>query len=246
MLKEELGPHGLDADDVDVSRVLGLMEAYQSNATDWAQYALFDPYRYTRNLVDDGNGRFNLMILCWSPGHISPIHDHANAHCCMKMLEGELVETRFDTPGNSASMPLHTADDHEAHGSRLHMSGKRVLEHNKVAYISDKIGLHRVSNASDRPAVSLHLYTPPFQTCNTFCERTGIARPVSQCVFYSRMGYRCPTLSGTVTEPKEGIAGGNSASIENNMAATAPAQPFAKDGMPIAFCTAPMVASRQG
>ncbi|EGV95512.1 Autophagy-related protein 12 [Cricetulus griseus] len=25
--------------------------------------------RYTRNLVDQGNGKFNLMILCWGEGH---------------------------------------------------------------------------------------------------------------------------------------------------------------------------------
>lgn len=25
--------------------------------------------RYTRNLVDEGNGKFNLMILCWGEGH---------------------------------------------------------------------------------------------------------------------------------------------------------------------------------
>ena len=26
-------------------------------------------FRYTRNLVDQGNGKFNLMILCWGEGH---------------------------------------------------------------------------------------------------------------------------------------------------------------------------------
>lgn len=49
-------------------------------------------YRYTRNLVDEGNGRFNLMVLCWGEGHGSAIHDHADAHCVMKILQGELCE----------------------------------------------------------------------------------------------------------------------------------------------------------
>lgn len=49
-------------------------------------------FRYTRNLVDEGNGRFNLMVLCWGEGHGSAIHDHANAHCIMKILQGELCE----------------------------------------------------------------------------------------------------------------------------------------------------------
>jgi cysteine dioxygenase len=35
-----------------------LMESYSSNADDWEQYAMFDHSRaYTRNLVDDGNGK---------------------------------------------------------------------------------------------------------------------------------------------------------------------------------------------
>lgn len=44
---------------------------------------LFD--RYTRNLVDTGNGKYNLMIVCWSEGQGSGIHDHPNSHCIMKV-----------------------------------------------------------------------------------------------------------------------------------------------------------------
>ena len=42
--------------------------ARQSNEADWKKYVNFDPYKYTRNLVDDGNGKFNLIVLCWSEG----------------------------------------------------------------------------------------------------------------------------------------------------------------------------------
>lgn len=66
LLHQELGAEGLDSASIDVSRVQKIMSNYQSNAKDWSQYALFDSGRYTRNLVDSGNGKFNLMILCWS------------------------------------------------------------------------------------------------------------------------------------------------------------------------------------
>ena len=66
-LNAEMGPsNGLE--DVDVSRIIRLMESYCSNSVDWERYAFFDPYRYTRNFVDDGNGKYNLMVLCWGPG----------------------------------------------------------------------------------------------------------------------------------------------------------------------------------
>ena len=65
ILHQELKNGGLDSASVDVDRVSQIMENYSSNQSDWLQFALFDKGRYTRNLVDDGNGQFNLMVLCW-------------------------------------------------------------------------------------------------------------------------------------------------------------------------------------
>lgn len=45
-----------------------LLGSYKSKPADWQQYAFFDPHRYTRNLVDKGNGHYNVMILCWGAG----------------------------------------------------------------------------------------------------------------------------------------------------------------------------------
>ncbi|KAF9919866.1 Cysteine dioxygenase, partial [Linnemannia zychae] len=65
LLHAELGSNGLDSQDVDVDRIKTMMTNYVSNEEDWKKYAHFDNGRYTRNLVDDGNGKFNLMILAW-------------------------------------------------------------------------------------------------------------------------------------------------------------------------------------
>lgn len=58
-----LGPDGgLDSEHINANDIIDLMEQYSSNAKDWSQYAMFDHSRaYTRNLVDDGNGK--VMIL---------------------------------------------------------------------------------------------------------------------------------------------------------------------------------------
>lgn len=54
-----LGPDGgLDSEHIDANEIIRLMERYTSNAKDWHKYAIFDHSRaYTRNLVDDGNGK---------------------------------------------------------------------------------------------------------------------------------------------------------------------------------------------
>jgi cysteine dioxygenase len=62
-LKEALGPSsGLTSDDVDVEYLTRLMKGYESKEEDWQKYAMGDASRgYTRNLVDEGNGKSNLV-----------------------------------------------------------------------------------------------------------------------------------------------------------------------------------------
>ena|SRR5436305_1647137 len=64
-LSRILGPSsGLNSEDVDVQKLQILMESYISNEKDWAKYAFSDFSRgYTRNLVDQGNGKSNLVSL---------------------------------------------------------------------------------------------------------------------------------------------------------------------------------------
>ena len=61
-LSAALGPSsGLDSEDVDPLDIQKSMENYVSSQDEWAPYALGDSSRsYTRNLVDEGNGKSNL------------------------------------------------------------------------------------------------------------------------------------------------------------------------------------------
>lgn len=136
-------------------------------------------FRYTRNLISKGIAdKYNLMALCWGEGHGSAIHDHADAHCFMKMLQGELQETRFAWPDkNNPDEPLKE-------------TGRSKMPLNGVCYINDSLGLHRVENPSHtEPAVSLHLYCPPFQQCGVFNQQTG-QRSVCTVTFWSQYGER--------------------------------------------------------
>ncbi|KMU79559.1 cysteine dioxygenase type 1 [Coccidioides immitis RMSCC 3703] len=151
-LSDVLGPSsGLDSDDVDPMDIQRLMEGYTSNHSEWLHYALGDPSRaYTRNLVDEGNGKSNLLILVWSPGRSSPIHDHANAHCVMKILKGSLKETLYDWPDQEKTDAGEPAP--------MKVTRERVYGENQVTYMSDKLGLHKITNPDPNEyAISLHL-----------------------------------------------------------------------------------------
>jgi len=62
-LSDKLGPsRGIDSDDVDPSDLQKLMEDYVSTSSEWSQYAFASEHvPYTRNLVDKGNGKSNLV-----------------------------------------------------------------------------------------------------------------------------------------------------------------------------------------
>uniref|UniRef100_A0A8D1SMK5 Cysteine dioxygenase n=1 Tax=Sus scrofa TaxID=9823 RepID=A0A8D1SMK5_PIG len=113
------------SEEANVEEVQAVMEAYESDPAEWAMYAKFDQYRYTRNLVDQGNGKFNLMILCWGEGHGSSIHDHTDSHCFLKMLQGNLKETLFAWPDKKSNEMIKKSE--------------RILRENQCAYINGNI-----------------------------------------------------------------------------------------------------------
>ncbi|KAF4472081.1 cysteine dioxygenase [Fusarium albosuccineum] len=156
-LKDALGPSsGLTSDDVDVEFLTRLMEDYDGSDNQWPKYAFGDHSRgYTRNLVDEGNGKSNLLVLVWTPGKGSPIHDHGNAHCLMKILKGNLTETRYAFPEeNEQERPMRVISE-------------KTYKKNAVAYMADELGLHRVSNKGSDFAVSLHRGQPPSSVNDT-------------------------------------------------------------------------------
>ncbi|KAH8894120.1 cysteine dioxygenase [Thozetella sp. PMI_491] len=182
-LKHALGPSsGLTSDDVDIAELTRLMEEYTTTEAEWSRYAMGDESRgYTRNLVDEGNGKSNLLVLVWSPGKGSPIHDHGNAHCLMKILKGNLTETRYAFPGESGS------------GGPMRVISEKTYKEDRVAYMADELGVHRVWNRGSDFAVSLHLYTPPNVArggCHIFDANTGKKSHVSKCGYYSAYGQR--------------------------------------------------------
>lgn len=143
----------IGGEDIDVNYLKGLMNGYSSNPEDWQRYAYADPSKhYTRNCVANINGKANIMILVWNPSMGSPVHDHARAHCVMKILQGTLKEELF-------TMPLSDSPSSEP----LQVIQETIYNQDDVAYVCDTIGLHRISNTSKNKdfAVSLHLYTPP-------------------------------------------------------------------------------------
>ena len=206
-LSDILGPSsGIDSADVNPTDLITRMESYTSVQADWLQYAYKDAsMAFTRNLVDRGNGKSNLLVVVWTPGRESVIHDHANAHCIMKVLRGSITETRYEWPTPPASTSttrdsspssMYRGGLHGSLPSTDHMRTTKIttFENDQVTYMADDLGLHKISTAhSDTCAVTLHLYTPPNAAnhgCKVFDEKTGDWKLVTGYNFYSSYGRR--------------------------------------------------------
>lgn len=76
------------------------------------------------------------------------MRSHANAHCIMKILKGRLTETRYAWP----TVDLNNSEDHH-----MEVIADKTYQTDQVTYMSDKLGLHRISNPDkENYAVSLH------------------------------------------------------------------------------------------
>lgn len=104
----------------------------------------FSPNQYMRHpilLWED----WEIMLIGWESGQITPIHDHRGVMGGMAVLSGALAEERFTTPGNLPRL----ADD-------------RVRQEGDLSEIGPTV-LHRLAPRTPR-AVSLHIYRPPLRT----------------------------------------------------------------------------------
>lgn len=196
----------IDSADVDLSSLTRLMQSYKSAELEWFQYAYADPSMvFTRNLVDRGNGKSNLLILVWTPGRESVIHDHANSHCIMKVLKGRVTETRYEWPAPSVSARTSPEpsiprvlngdrDSSRTNAGQMRITKATTYEQDQVTYMSDDLGLHKISNPdSETYAVTLHLYTPPNAAnhgCKVFDEKSGTSVLVTEYQFYSEFGQK--------------------------------------------------------
>eukprot|EP00088_Acartia_fossae_P053415 TRINITY_DN6082_c0_g1_i1.p1 TRINITY_DN6082_c0_g1~~TRINITY_DN6082_c0_g1_i1.p1 ORF type:complete len:217 (+),score=38.07 TRINITY_DN6082_c0_g1_i1:174-824(+) len=164
-------------ENVDIDEVIEFFNRYENNPEDWKSFAKWDKFKYTRNLIHEGNGNFNLILMCWPEGAMSAIHDHSDSHCFMRVLDGEVKEIRY-----------HWPEDVSSPDGSLQESSVSAMGAGSTLYMSDDLGIHKVENASHTDKlVSLHLYSPPFDFCKVFDERTSKRTRINMC-FYSKFG----------------------------------------------------------
>jgi len=66
--------------------LLDFMKDLSMTKADYSRFVFHDESKnYTRNLISTDHDSYVLLLLCWSPGKESPIHDHPCDGCWMKV-----------------------------------------------------------------------------------------------------------------------------------------------------------------
>ena len=129
-------------------------------------FLFFDEKAYTRNLIFK-NLLFELVAVCWEAGQASNIHNHAGQNCWMTTPVGRLKVQNFRV----------TEQDFETEHCRVEPTDAIDIDKLTPTEVDPTEPWHRVLNLAEfgRRAVSLHIYSRPFD----------------RCLIYSRSKNRC-------------------------------------------------------
>ena len=120
------------------------------------QYVRFNEASYTRNLVSE-NPMYRLLVLCWGPGQISPIHDHFGSTCAVLVVGGTATETRYTLTAEGLARPTGTF----VYGPGTVFGGQDADIHALGNCRTDGAGL-----------VTVHVYSPPLVHMNLYDAET--------------------------------------------------------------------------
>ncbi|MDQ3633668.1 MAG: cysteine dioxygenase family protein [Acidobacteriota bacterium] len=118
---------------------------------------------YTRNLVYKDE-RFELMAICWQKGQVSKIHNHADQMCWMTVPIGKLRGQNFK------ALEINEYTNY----CKLEETDKFDLAECLAAKVELEQPIHQILNLPEfnEPAVSIHIYSKPFETCLAYCKET--------------------------------------------------------------------------
>ena len=116
-----------------------VLQAYKGD--DWLPFAHPNPQELVKTRVYLSE-TLEILLLSWPASYSTLPHDHADNGCWLKVLRGQLVETRYST--DFAPQPCAN------------------LRENEISFMSNNLTTPYHSIASPELTWSLHVDSPPF------------------------------------------------------------------------------------
>ena len=128
------------------------------------KYLFFSKGNYTRNLIFK-NEVFECMTICWEVGQASRIHNHRDQNCWMSAPIGRLRIQNF------------RVDERDPGHGTCRIVPTEIYEMNasNPVHVNPLEPVHQVLNLPEfkQRAVSIHVYSKPFDTCEVYQREKG-------------------------------------------------------------------------
>lgn len=140
---------------------------------------------YTRNLIYKDE-RFEMMAICWDKGQVSRVHNHSDQKCWMMVVDGKLRGQNFAVENIDEAKNYCKLKETDVFDLSDCLAAKVELEE----------PIHQILNLPEfnERAVSVHIYSKPFDNCLTYCRDTDSFKKVNLC-YTSIRGKLCEGIS---------------------------------------------------
>ena len=123
---------------LNMENLIPLIQDINIHYTEYNKYIKYNKNNYNRNYIYK-NDIFEIICITWLPGQYTKEHEHPENGCIMKLLDGSLYESI------------------NRNKNMLHYHHKK----NSITFMHNKFGKHLIGNHTDKPSISLHIYSPP-------------------------------------------------------------------------------------
>jgi cysteine dioxygenase len=145
-------------------------------------FLYFRRSHYTRNLIHRDD-LFEVVAIGWEAGQASAIHNHRGQECWMGVPVGRLQVRNYRL----------VKKDPQARTCLIEPSVRYIMDPRHPAAVDPNEPIHSVHNLEEfgTRAVSVHVYSLPFDSCEIYQTDKGCYYDV-QLGYTSRFGTLCP------------------------------------------------------
>jgi cysteine dioxygenase len=146
------------------AEILAFLQRNPVSPDTLAPYLTWDRQHYTRNLIDK-TPLYELIAICWEVGQASSVHNHRDQNCWMAVPSGRLRVENY-----------HLISQRLERGScQLESCGTVEMNPSQPCAVDPEDPVHRVINPGEfeERAVSLHVYSRPFDSCVVYSPERG-------------------------------------------------------------------------
>ncbi len=154
-------------------KIYDYLVAYEIRPEDVERYKNWVEGRHTRNKIFR-NEMIEVMVICWPAGAVTPLHTHNGQLGWMTMLEGRLLVENYrkvncNRPENQQVVGL----DCLAGATEIqmdHLGNEMAVPGGPLNTVDKTQTIHRIRNLAEweQPAVSMHVYSRPIDSCVVF------------------------------------------------------------------------------